>query len=336
MCDSSPVDSVDVSSSTPDFSSGASPSFSADNIGLPGFDYGTYGMPADTSSLSYGDSLGFLPFTTPSMGSIYDSANQNFGLSDSNNYSNLGYGGQQGYGNSFVPYSGSSVPFSNIENTPDGFPLSPSQGSSGYGFDSSSSAQQSIGGLFDKGVSGLGNILGNIGSSIEKNPLSALMLMMNLQRNMQLQGQASDMQNRRNSAISGQQNALGPVQSGAINSLLNGAPVTDAQKTSIDNAINQQEQLITGQLQQQAVNRGMGADSQMVQQQINYAKNQLEQQRQSQYMAQQQQNMSQVLSQLGMSTNAIGSTINQMQSLPVVNNTSNTAAMLSQLSKGSQ
>ncbi len=319
MCDGGDVgSSVDVSSSTPDFSSGLDSAGS----GLSGFDSSGYTGLSGIDPIHAVDSVNSL---FPSMGNGF---NDFYGGQFSNPF-----GFDQGL---YTNFDQSNVPYSDIGNNEGGFSLNTLPSSEGYGINGigNNNISSNAPGLIDRVSGGINNTLGNLGMAIEKNPLAAFSLLMNLGRNISAQRQMSDLQNRRNSAISGQQNVLGPLQQNAANIVNSGAPLSSSQKSVIDSAIDQQEQVITGQIQQQAVNRGIGVDSLMVQQQINYAKSQLEQQRQSQYQSQQQQNMAQALSQLGMSTNSIASTINQMRDIPAVSNSSDISALLSQLSKG--
>lgn len=96
--------------------------------------------------------------------------------------------------------------------------------------------------------------------------------------------------------------ASATIQSGGTSS-----PAWATQKASIDATIDQQIQQQTEAMVQQAVNSGQGADSQVVQQQVNKLKNDLETQRQTLYAQAQQQNVTAALSELGISDQALSS-----------------------------
>lgn len=96
--------------------------------------------------------------------------------------------------------------------------------------------------------------------------------------------------------------AAGPAVSQAQTMIASGgqgSPLWGSQKAAIDAQIDQQIQNFTRAIQQNAQNQGQGgANSMVVQQQIQQATAQLETQRQSMYMAAQQQNVNNAVAEL--------------------------------------
>jgi hypothetical protein len=94
--------------------------------------------------------------------------------------------------------------------------------------------------------------------------------------------------------------ASGVIQSGGTS-----GPAWATQKASIDATIDQQLKEQAQAMLQQAQNSGVGADSQVTQQQINKLKTQLETARQQLYAQAQAQNVQNALKELGISDQAL-------------------------------
>lgn len=99
--------------------------------------------------------------------------------------------------------------------------------------------------------------------------------------------------------------ASGVIQSGGTS-----GPAWAQQKSSIDATIDQQVKEQIQAMLQQAQNSGMGADSQVTQQQVNKIKNQAETMRQQMYAQAQAQNVQAALQQLGISDQALAQVAN--------------------------
>lgn len=139
-----------------------------------------------------------------------------------------------------------------------------------------------------------------------------------------------------NQAGPGAQAAMQVIQSGG-----QGSPAWAAQKQSIDAGIDQQVQEQTQAIMQNAVNSGMGADSQVVVQQVNKLKTQLETQRQALYAQAQQQNVQSALQSLGIQDAALANVANAQfrqsdEAKASASATAQNALMLQALSRGTQ
>lgn len=186
---------------------------------------------------------------------------------------------------------------------------------------------------------------GGIGSAVEaaakkmggsaldyllKNPMQAAMLGMSLKNattQPQLPSVARTALGAGTAATTG---GLAAVQSGGTNT-----PVWATQKASIDQAINQNLKNFIEQIKQEAANSGMGADSMVVQQRIKAATDQAEAQRQQQYAAAQQQNISNAVAEMSGGNATLASIANMQLGLSQQARTSaaETAALATQLGR---
>jgi hypothetical protein len=236
---------------------------------------------------------------------------------------------------SFLPVTSSASPLST--DLASSFGLAPSSDLAAL----NTAASGLPAGTFPTGVDSVGSsgfdlsgAAGNLGSWIEKNPAQAAMLGLSGVNALSTPKLPSAANNALDNASSMTQQAQQIISSGGTSS-----PAWGQQKSSIDQNINQQLTNAIAQLRQSAVNNGMGgANSMVVQEQINNLQQQAETQRQQLYS----QALSQIVSQSVLELtggNQTLSSIAQMQlsqsdeAKQSASQTAQLALMLGQLSK---